>query len=167
MLGVVIVVVVVSCAQPLGSIRISRSLALHGPLQGRQETEQQLKGLSVDEFLLQNRWILVEFLPLPYPNQQSTALDSKQIYAALKQSVITNFGDTGWGAIGSSLNGIALICAGRNTDRTDLVKYFSPTTNICIIRVARDPHRIAWGAVTYLSSIDGQKYVPNVVHVSG
>jgi len=98
-----------------------------------------------------NRWILVEFLPLPYPNQQSVALDSKQIYAALKQSVIVNFGDTGWGAVGSSLN----------------VKYFSPATNICIIRVARDPYRIAWGAVTYLSSIDGQKYIPNVIHVSG
>ncbi|KAF9650246.1 hypothetical protein BDM02DRAFT_1499067 [Thelephora ganbajun] len=98
-----------------------------------------------------NRWILVEFLPLPYPNRQSTALNSKQIYAALKQSVIVNFGDAGWGAVGNSLN----------------VKYFSPATNICIIRVARDPYRIAWGAVTCLSSMDGQKYIPNVVHVSG
>jgi hypothetical protein len=67
------------------------------------------QGLTVDEFLLQNRWILVEFLPLPYPNQQSTALNSKQIYAALKQSVIVNFGDTGWGAVGSSLNGMTLV----------------------------------------------------------
>jgi ribonuclease P/MRP protein subunit POP5 len=48
-----------------------------------------------------------------------------------------------------------------------LVKYYSPTTNVCIIRVARDQHRIAWGAVTLLSSIEGQKYIPNVVHVSG
>jgi len=94
---------------------------------------------------------LVEFLSLPYPSQQPTVLNSKQIYAALKQSVIVNFGDTGWGAVGSSLN----------------VKYFSPATGVCIIRVARDPYRIAWGAVTYLSSIDGQKYIPNVVHVSG
>lgn len=85
----------------------------------------------------------------------------------MKQSVIVNFGDTGWGAVGSSLNGITLVYAGRNTNRMDTVKYFSPATNICIIRVARDPYRIAWGAVTYLSSIDGQKYIPNVVHVSG
>lgn len=55
----------------------------------------------------------------------------------------------------------------EDADRTYAVKYFSPTTNICIIRVARDPYRIAWGAVTYLSSIDGQRYIPNVVHVSG
>ena len=110
---------------------------------------------------------MVEFLPLPYPNQQSTVLNSKQIYVALKQSVIVNFGDTGWGAVGGSLNGMTPIYAGRHTNRTDVVKYFSPATNICIIRVARDPYRIAWGAVTYLSSIDGQKYIPNVVHVSG
>jgi Rpp14/Pop5 family len=51
--------------------------------------------------------------------------------------------------------------------RSTLVKYYSPATNICIIRVARDPYRIAWGAVTLLSSIDGKKYIPNVVHVSG
>ena len=40
-------------------------------------------------------------------------------------------------------------------------------TNVCIIRVARDQHRIAWAGVTLLSSLEGQKYVPNVVHVSG
>ena len=144
---------------------ISRSP--NGPLQGRKRSDGQLKDLFVDDFLFQNRWILVEFLPLPYPNQQSAALGSKQIYAALKQSVIVNFGDTGWGAVGSSLNGVTLVYAGRNTNRTDAVKYFSPATNICIIRVARDPYRIAWGAVTYLSSIEGQKCIPNVVHVSG
>lgn len=151
----------------LGLLNGSVSRLPHGALQGRQGTQRQLKGLSIDRFLLQNRWILVEFLPLPYPSQQSTVLDSKQIYAALKQSVIVNFGDTGWGAVGSSLNGTTLVSAVRDTDRTDAVKYFSPTTNICIIRVARDPHRVAWGAVTYLSSIDGQRYIPNVVHVSG
>lgn len=57
----------------------------------------------------QNRWLLVEFLPIPtsIPGQQSTRapedINSKQIWATLKQSVITHFGDTGWGAVGSSL----------------------------------------------------------------
>ena len=32
-------------------------------------------------------------------------LDGKAIWAALKQSVLTNFGDTGWGAVGLSLTG--------------------------------------------------------------
>lgn len=48
-----------------------------------------------------------------------------------------------------------------------LVKYFSPTTNLCIIRVARDHHRIAWGAVTLLTGIDDVRVIPHVVHVSG
>ena len=167
MLG--IVVAVVSCAQPLGWEweRINqRYLKFMVRFKVRTGDLRGSKG-SADEFLLQNRWLLVEFLPLPYPSQQSTALNPKQIYAALKQSVIVNFGDTGWGAVGSSLNGTALVHTRRNADGTDVVKYFSPATNICIIRVARDPYRIAWGAVTYLSSIDGQKYIPNVVHVSG
>jgi len=64
---------------------------------------------------------------------------------------LTNFGDTGWGAVGSSL----------------VVKYYSPATNVCIIRVARDQHNVAWGALTLLTSIDGLRYIPNVVHVSG
>ena len=47
------------------------------------------------------------------------------------------------------------------------VKYFSPTTNLCIIRVARDNHRMAWGAITLLTAIDDVRVIPHVVHVSG
>ena len=47
------------------------------------------------------------------------------------------------------------------------VKYFSPVTNMCIVRVARDNYRIAWGAVTLMKTIDGKPFIPNVVHVSG
>ncbi|KAI0328267.1 hypothetical protein GY45DRAFT_1347271 [Cubamyces sp. BRFM 1775] len=104
-----------------------------------------------------NRWLLVEFLPIlaPAPGRavapSQEELTSKQVWSALKQSVITHFGDTGWGAVGSSLT----------------IKYFSPRTNLCIIRVARDPHKIAWASVTLLNAIDGRRYIPNVVHVSG
>ncbi|KAF8963132.1 hypothetical protein BDZ97DRAFT_1821913 [Flammula alnicola] len=104
-----------------------------------------------------NRWILVEFIPVAQGIAQlgksgsGPQIDGKTIWAALKQSVLINFGDTGWGAVGLSLT----------------VKYFSPMTNICIIRVARDQHNIAWGALTLLTVIEGARYIPNVVHVSG
>ncbi|GBE90101.1 Ribonuclease P/MRP protein subunit POP5 [Sparassis crispa] len=110
-----------------------------------------------------NRWLLVEFIPcsrspaavveLDAPSVTSGAseMNSKQIWSALKQSIIIHFGDTGWGAVGASLS----------------IKYFSPRTNVCIIRVGRDQHRIAWAGVTLLTAIDGQRYVPNVIHVSG
>jgi ribonuclease P/MRP protein subunit POP5 len=92
----------------------------------------------------------------------------------LKQSVLNNFGETGWGAVGLSLTGTQDFVSTsllRNPDQIAVfkfkVKYFSPTTNICIIRVARDQHKIAWGALTLLTSIEGTRYLPNVVHVSG
>ncbi|KAI0806024.1 Rpp14/Pop5 family-domain-containing protein [Irpex lacteus] len=106
-----------------------------------------------------NRWLLVELLPCPTSN--STILDtsthteseitSKHIWSALKQSVIANFGDAGWGSISSSLT----------------IKYYSPTTNVCIIRVARDQHPIAWAGVTLMTNVEGRRYIPNVVHLSG
>jgi len=101
-----------------------------------------------------NRWLLVEFIPCTKEGasyQPSEGVTSKHIWSALKDSIIANFGDAGWGAVASSLT----------------VKYFSPTTNLSIIRVARDHHRIAWGAVTLLRSVQGKPYLPNVIHVSG
>ncbi|KAH0585652.1 hypothetical protein H2248_008873 [Termitomyces sp. 'cryptogamus'] len=96
-----------------------------------------------------NRWFLVELIPVGQIN--APVLEGKHIWAAIKQSIISNFGDTGWGSVGLSLT----------------VKYYSPTTNICIIRVARDHHKIAWGSITLLSSIEGTRYIPHVIHVSG
>ncbi|KAF7366773.1 Ribonuclease P/MRP protein subunit POP5 [Mycena sanguinolenta] len=96
-----------------------------------------------------NRWLLVELIPASNPSQ--THLDGQKIWTALRQSILTNFGDVGWGSVGLSLT----------------VKYYSPTTNICIIRVARDHHQIAWGALTLLTTIEGTRYIPNVIHLSG
>ncbi|KAF5327718.1 hypothetical protein D9619_004663 [Psilocybe cf. subviscida] len=104
-----------------------------------------------------NRWILVELIPVTHGRAQlgkpttGNQLDGKAVWSALRQSVLTHFGDTGWGAVALSLT----------------VKYYSPTTNICIIRVARDQHNIAWGAITLLTAIEGVRYIPNVVQVSG
>ncbi|KAJ7907291.1 hypothetical protein B0H13DRAFT_2233450 [Mycena leptocephala] len=100
-----------------------------------------------------NRWLLVELIPAstPNPNSSPARLDGQKIWAALRQSILTNFGDVGWGSVGSSMN----------------VKYYSPTTNICIIRVGRDHHKIAWGALTLITAIEGTRYIPNVIHLSG
>jgi ribonuclease P/MRP protein subunit POP5 len=82
--------------------------------------------------------------------------------------VLTNFGDTGWGAVGSSLTGeFPTISYMYIEEDFLLVKYYSSATNVCIIRVARDQHNLAWGALTLLTSIGGLRYIPNVVHVSG
>ncbi|KAF9487825.1 hypothetical protein BDN71DRAFT_1485237 [Pleurotus eryngii] len=96
-----------------------------------------------------NRWLLVEFIPLH--EATNNALNGQQIFNALKQSILANFGDTGWGAVGMSLN----------------VTYFSPVTKICIIRVARDHHNLAWAALTLVTAVGTSRYIPNVVHLSG
>ncbi|KAL4250957.1 RNase P protein component 2 family protein [Abortiporus biennis] len=93
-----------------------------------------------------NRWILVEFIPCVSPtNSNNSSILAAPVLNSPNNEI------TRWGAVGSSLN----------------IKYYSPTTNVCIIRVARDPYRIAWAGVTFLTSIDGKGYLPNVVHVSG
>lgn len=95
-------------------------------------------------------------------------LNGKQIYNALRDSIVANFGDVGWGAAGMSLTGALFLSIVIHLQLTiSLVKYFSPTTNLCIIRVARDHHRIAWGAVTLLTGIDDVRVIPHVVHISG
>jgi len=96
-----------------------------------------------------NRWLLVEFIHAD--RRPTPALSDKVVWGALKASVIANFGDWGWGAIGDRL----------------VVKYYSPVTNICIIRTPRDHHRIAWGAVTLMTSLEGVRYIPRVIKVSG
>ncbi|KIJ27355.1 hypothetical protein M422DRAFT_236159 [Sphaerobolus stellatus SS14] len=102
-----------------------------------------------------NRWLLVEFIPCQDQTSGSgkaaEELNSKHVWLALKQSIVDNFGDVGWGSVSTSLN----------------VKYFSPTTNLCIIRVARDHHRVAWGAMTLLTSINGREHIPHIIHLAG
>lgn len=121
---------------------------------------------------IKNRWLLVEFIPFNDTGATflpSEGITSKHIWNALKESVISNFGDTGWGAVGMSLTG-ELYWASTDLQTLsyqDTVKYFSPTTNLCIIRVGRDHHRIAWGAVTLVKKLQGKTYLPNVIHLSG
>ncbi|KDQ15839.1 hypothetical protein BOTBODRAFT_173512 [Botryobasidium botryosum FD-172 SS1] len=101
-----------------------------------------------------NRWFLVEFIRCETTTdggRRPATVSSKQIWNALKDSVLLNFGDAGWGAVGGSLN----------------VKYFSPVTNLCIIRVGRDNHQIAWGAITLLTTLENERFIPHVVHCSG
>ncbi|KAG7444771.1 uncharacterized protein BT62DRAFT_951818 [Guyanagaster necrorhizus] len=98
-----------------------------------------------------NRWLLVELIPVGEQQGNPTRLEAKQIWAALRESIQKHFGDVGWGSVSHSLT----------------VKYFSPTTSICIIRVARDHHRVARGGVTLLDSIEGIRIVPYVIDISG
>jgi ribonuclease P/MRP protein subunit POP5 len=112
----------------------------------------------------------VEFLN-PELNETLTPLSASKIYHAIKDSVINNFGDAGWGAVGVSLSGLyhSVFCIdNRFTDSIIfIVKYYSPTTCLCIIRVGRDHLPIARAAVTLLSTIEASPVIPVVHHCSG
>jgi ribonuclease P/MRP protein subunit POP5 len=72
-----------------------------------------------------NRWLLVEFIPVQDGSislshqlrNGSNQITGKDIWAALKQSVIHNFGDAGWGAVGYSLTGASCFSLDRRIAR--------------------------------------------------
>jgi RNase P/RNase MRP subunit POP5 len=157
---------------------------------------------TIEHALKQNRWLLIEFIPAASPSPSLStpvstpghghiqhittpspdAISGKDVFNALKQSVLLNFGDVGWGEVGASLAGErflflpppSLPCSWLTRDK---VKYFSPMTNLCIVRVARGTAtNTTWAALALLdrvggggggSSADGHKVVPHVIHVSG
>jgi RNase P/RNase MRP subunit POP5 len=161
---------------------------------------------AIEHALKQNRWLLIEFIPAASPSPSSTsvstpghghiqhitttspdAISGKDVFNALKQSVLLNFGDVGWGEVGASLAGeIFLFLLLLFPQCFDLfpflltlnkVKYFSPMTNLCIVRVARGTAtNTTWAALALLDRVgrggggggaDGHKVIPHVIHVSG
>jgi ribonuclease P/MRP protein subunit POP5 len=119
-------------------------------------------------------------------------LSSKDVFNALKQSVLLHFGDVGWGEVGASLAGKESPCSFffllmfsyilglkflfffRFWPVLVTVKYFSPMTNLCIVRVARGTAaNTTWAALVLLDRVgasgggQGRKVVPHVIHVSG
>ncbi|KNZ77554.1 hypothetical protein J132_05147, partial [Termitomyces sp. J132] len=79
-------------------------------------------------------WFFVELIPVGQANPLE-----EHLWAAIKQSVINDFGDTGWESPAPSLT------------------------------VARDQYKIAWGSITLLSSIEGEgtRYIPHVMSLAG
>ncbi|PMD62836.1 uncharacterized protein K444DRAFT_511400, partial [Hyaloscypha bicolor E] len=118
---------------------------------------------------LKNRYLLVNIL---YPeledrkgktkvpdivefNQPTTdAFTAGALLKGLKAEIADVFGDYGSGAISESLN----------------VKYLSPATSTFILRVSRAYYKLAWAALSLMTSVpvkDGKNCVFRVVRVSG
>ncbi|KAI9348735.1 Rpp14/Pop5 family-domain-containing protein [Zopfochytrium polystomum] len=77
------------------------------------------------------------------------------VYAAIRDSIMENFGDVGAAAIGTAFS----------------VKYCSPFTRIGIVRSSREDMKMVWASVTFVSSINTalgpHPCTLRVVHVSG
>ncbi|CAG8781205.1 25242_t:CDS:2 [Racocetra persica] len=102
---------------------------------------------------LKHRWILFETLFEDTSHQDTSVepLTSHNIFTTVKESIQSNFGDYGRGCVSSSLN----------------VKYYSPHTNIGLLRVSRDHYRIVWCALTFITQINSRTCTIRVLHVGG
>ncbi|KAK6338040.1 hypothetical protein TWF696_001511 [Orbilia brochopaga] len=78
------------------------------------------------------------------------SLTRTTLAAAIRASILTNFGDWGIGQAGSFA-----------------VKYFSPATSTGILRITRPHYRTLWAALTFLRDLAGHPVVIKVVRVSG
>lgn len=136
---------------------------------------------------LKNRYLLVNIL---YPeletrngktkvpdivkfNQPTTdKLNAGTLMQGLKAEIANLFGDYGSGAVSESIAGNteALCQIRRSADIFFTVKYLSPATSTFILRVSRQHYRIAWAALSLMTSVpvkDGKNCVFRVVRVSG
>ena len=93
------------------------------------------QSLAIEHILChQNRWLLVEFIPdvstsehdhTPATTTRSRdTISGKDVFNALKQSVLLHFGDVGWGEVGSSLAG-ELFLPSRLPVYEGLILFFS------------------------------------------
>ncbi|KAF9167859.1 hypothetical protein DFQ27_009441 [Actinomortierella ambigua] len=84
-------------------------------------------------------------------NLRTPALSQKDLIFAIKDSIAENFGDYGVGM----------------TQRALTLKYFSPHTNVGILRVSREEANMVWGAMTFIRQIKGNPCLIKVIHVTG
>ncbi|KAK3831772.1 MAG: hypothetical protein JOS17DRAFT_684277 [Linnemannia elongata] len=89
-------------------------------------------------------------LALPNATQPGEAADQNLLFA-LKDSIAENFGDYGAGL----------------TQRPLTLKYFSPHTNVGILRISREEMHIVWGALTFINQLKGRPCIIKVIHTSG
>ncbi|KAH6565002.1 hypothetical protein BASA50_008971 [Batrachochytrium salamandrivorans] len=96
-----------------------------------------------------NRYLLCEIIF--EDGNISESLNSYHLLNAIKESLEVNFGSFGMGMIATSLQ----------------VKYYSPFTNLAIIRVNRDYVRLLWACITFTTAIRRRTCLIHVVHLSG
>ena len=97
-----------------------------------------------------NRYLLVQLLFSP-PSLIVPSLTSYVLYRDLRHSLLTNFGEFGYGQTTASLQ----------------VKYLNHRTCLAIVRAPRDDVDVVRTAMTMMKEVGGEPCVMRVVHVGG
>ncbi|KAL8189339.1 hypothetical protein R6Q57_028905 [Mikania cordata] len=101
-----------------------------------------------------NRYMVMEVFLDPKKDiskDDPIVLSQHNISKAIKDSILTNFGECG---LASSLGSFQ-------------VKYVNHITKVCIIRASRDEHQKVWAAITMVRSIGNCPVVFNLLDLSG
>jgi ribonuclease P/MRP protein subunit POP5 len=97
-----------------------------------------------------NRYLVVQLLFSP-PSLTLPSLTSYQLFRDIRQSLLTNFGEFGYGQCHSSLQ----------------VKYLNQRTGLAIVRSPRDDSDIVRTALLLLKDVGGEPCTVRVLHVGG
>ncbi|KAI9136042.1 hypothetical protein BKA69DRAFT_251434 [Paraphysoderma sedebokerense] len=100
-----------------------------------------------------NRYLLLQlhFPSPPLPTSSSSTLTSSALLSSIRFSIQSLFGYLGSGFLLQSVQ----------------VKYYSPHTNVAIVRVDRDYFRALWSAINFITDVDGRECAVQVVWVGG
>ncbi|RKP01883.1 hypothetical protein CXG81DRAFT_25447 [Caulochytrium protostelioides] len=96
---------------------------------------------------IKHRYLVIALHGLP----DSVAVSSSDVWHALQDALVTNFGSAGGATCGESL----------------LLKYWSPVTRHGVVRLLRDDLPTVWAAVTLITKLKGQPCAITVGHVGG
>jgi len=96
-----------------------------------------------------NRYLLVE---LQWADGMvDSSVSAQTLKRTVKQHLQHNFGDYGVGLIQQTLQ----------------VKYWNNMTNLCIIRCAREYHKMVWSALTTIKALNNRDLLFRLVHLGG
>ncbi|KAK7275922.1 hypothetical protein RIF29_17048 [Crotalaria pallida] len=101
-----------------------------------------------------NRYMVMEVFLNPNRDQVAVApiiLTRSNVTAAIKDSILLNFGECG---LGSALGAFQ-------------VKYLNSDTNLCVIRTSREDHQKVWCAITMITNIASYPVIFNMLDLSG
>ncbi|GER46765.1 ribonuclease P/MRP protein subunit POP5 [Striga asiatica] len=89
---------------------------------------------------------------------------------AVKDSILTNFGECGLASCMSSFQGIMNLYGSSSLSSGNpflAVKYVNPITKVCIFRTSREDYQKVWAAITMVKSIGTCPVVFNLLDLSG
>ena len=133
----------------------------------RLRQEEHNQGVQMVRF--KNRYLLIELVWAD--NKHDPSLSSYILVQALKELIRAEFGEYGLACALQALQGKIICCIELITPlivyAIFIVKYLNNVTNLCILRVAREYHKLIWTCVTMMKQLQNRNLTMRVIHSGG